>query len=524
MGAVRAARASLDVLLLHVPKLRNYSKPLGAFSFILYPPIGLLGLADYLIQNQRTAKIIHLGVEQHLANPFSIDKIISEHRPTIVGLDLHWHFQSYDVIEVARQIKQAHPEVQILLGGFTASLFADEILRNFPFIDFVIRGDAEVPLLELVHHHDSDGRYNNIPNLSYRGDAGPVHNATTYIADEAMLDSICFTDFTLMKDYQCFIDSFARYIRLDASSERFQRLLISRHSSYPVYIGRGCAHNCSFCGGGHEVHALIGGRRCVTLRSAASVVASIRDLVRFGFEFACFTSDAVPPHLADDYYIGIFDELTRLKLPIHVEVERNVLPSLRFIESFSRLPGKHSFITLSPHTQNENLRAANGLQRYTNQALEDCLDQMAVHGVKSRVCFTCGLPFETRDDLERMVHYQKRLKKRYRKVHIKTCLIEIEPGSRMSRAPLNYGLELERVSFADYYHYHSQPANNHWRAMGYRRQGCPQHAEVSDFFCTHFCEKIGAGRASPILCDAIDGLRKAGAFRLADKVLTLSKK
>ena len=193
----------MNVLFLHTPKFNNYCKPIGHYSFVLFPPIGLLGLADFLVKNKHTAKIIHLGVEQHQHGPLDFDRIISEKQPLIVGLDLHWHFQSYDVIEVARKIKQARPEVRILLGGFTASLFAEEILRDHPFVDFVIRGDAEIPLLQLARHFESDKNYSEVPNLAYRHESDVLLNPITYAADSAMLDSICFTDFTLMKDYPC---------------------------------------------------------------------------------------------------------------------------------------------------------------------------------------------------------------------------------------------------------------------------------------------------------------------------------
>src|SRR5208337_2931905 len=220
----------------------NYYKPIGQYSFVLYPPMGLLGLADYLTKNHYTAKIIHLGVEEHQSGSIDFDKIIAENQPAIVGLDLHWHFQSYDVIEVARKIKLAHPEVAILLGGFTASMFADEILKDFPCVDFVIRGDAEIPLLQLVRHFESDKTYSEVPNIAYRQDSCVVLNPTTFVADSAMLDSMCFTDFTLMKDYPCFVKSFSRYLKIPGLSEPFQRLLFGGCKRFPVYMGRGCIH------------------------------------------------------------------------------------------------------------------------------------------------------------------------------------------------------------------------------------------------------------------------------------------
>ena len=514
----------MNVLFLHTPKFSNYYKPIGHYSFVLFPPIGLLGLADFLVKNNHTAKIIHLGVEQHQHGPLDFDRIISENRPLIVGLGLHWHFQSYDVIEVARKIKQARPEVRILLGGFTASLFAEEILRDHPFVDFVIRGDAEIPLLQLARHFESDKNYSEVPNLAYRHESDVVLNPITYAADSTMLDSICFTDFTLMKDYPCFVNSFSRYMHMPGLSEPFQRLLFGWHKTFQVYIGRGCVHECSYRGGSREAHTLIAGRTCVALRSLDSIVSSMQDLERFGFDSACLALDSFPLTQADDYYIAIFDELKRLNIKLDIEVERYFVPSARFIESFRKLPGKGSFITLSPHTQNADLRRKNGLYRYSNLAIENCLDLMETKNVNSLLCFTCGLPLEKRADLEEMVSYQRGLRKKYSHMRFKTCMIEIEPGSGTSRKPGLYGLKLERSSFADYYRYHSQPAQNHWLEMGYSRNTCPYHGEVSEFFCRHFCERFKAGRLSPMICNTLAAMWRVGAFETLDRVLALKEK
>jgi hypothetical protein len=346
-------------------------------------------------------------------------------------------------------------------------------------------------------------------------------NPTTYAADNAMLDSMCFTDFTLMKDYPRFVNSFSRYLHFSGLSEPFQRRLFGWHKAFQVYIGRGCAHECSYCGGSYEAHTLIGGRKCVAVRSVDSIVSSIQDLARFGFDSACLALDSFPLAKADECYIAIFEELKRLNLTLDIEVERYFLPSTRFLESFRGLAGKDSFITLSPHTQNERLRKDNGLYRYSNQDVEQCLVAMEDLGVNSLLCFTCGLPFETREDLENLAEYQQQLRKKFKRMRFKTCMIEIEPGSGMSRNPSKFGLQLDRSTFADYYRYHSLPAQNHWLEMGYKRSSCPDHAEVSKFFCRNFCERFKAGRASPLICNTLAVLWKVGAFRALDKVLPL---
>jgi|SRR5579875_560422 len=236
-------------LLLHVPKFNNYYKLFGRFSFINLPPVGLLGLADFLRKNGYSAKIVHLGVEKHNHGKIDLGKIIAEDEPAIVGMDLHWHFQTFDVIETAKKIKQLCPDVTIVLGGFTASLFAEEILRTFDCIDFVVRGDAEIPLRDLIGEFHSGKAYHNVPNLAFREGGTIRTNPISYLGDQKILDSLRYTDFTLMKDYPTFVDSFSRYVHLDSLSENLQMLLMEGRKMFPVFLGRGCVYNCSFCGG-----------------------------------------------------------------------------------------------------------------------------------------------------------------------------------------------------------------------------------------------------------------------------------
>jgi len=447
--------------------------------------------------------------------------MIDENRPAIVGLDLHWHFQSYDVIEVARKIKLKHPEVAVLLGGFTASVFAEEIVRDYPFIDFVIRGDAEIPILHLVRRFGRDKDLRSVPNLTYRENGSPVSNACSYAADGAMLDSLCFTDFTLMKDFPSFVRAFSRYVRMTGYSEALQRRILGKRSTFPVVIGRGCAYECSFCGGSHEAHGLMAGRRTIALRSPNSVVASLSDLQRFGFDTAGLCHDCCPSEEGDQYYIAIFEQLKQLKCPLSLQVERYSLPGRGFLESFAGLPGKRSSIALSIHSHSEQLRRKNGVHRYSNGALEEMLAIADSLGVHVELYFACGLPFESVQDLKGMAVYQESLHKKFKHLRTRTALIEIEPASPMSRQPDAYGLTLERATFAEFYRYHSQPANNHFQETGYVRCGLPGRDELRRFYCRHFCERIRAGAASPYICSLIELSRHLGVLSALDQVVSL---
>ena len=141
---------SPDFVFLHVPKLNNYYRPISHFIWINFLPMGLLGLADLLQRHGISTQVVHLGVEWIEDHNFSIVEYLREKAPRIVAMDLHWHHQSYDVMENVKKIKAAFPQTYILLGGFTASFFHEEIMKNFDGVDGIIRGEAEAPVLELA--------------------------------------------------------------------------------------------------------------------------------------------------------------------------------------------------------------------------------------------------------------------------------------------------------------------------------------------------------------------------------------
>jgi len=520
----------MDLLLLHVPKFNNYYKPIGSFSFIELPPIGLLGLAHFISTHQCSTKVIHLGVERQLAGSIDMEKIIADHQPAIIGLDLHWHFQSFDVIEIARTIKSIHPEIAVVAGGFTASFFAEEILRDFNCIDFLIRGDAEIPLLELIKHHRSDRLYDEVPNLAFRQDGGSVKiNPIAYTADREMLDSIRYTDFSLMKDYPTFVSSFSRYMSLNGVSQASQRMLFRWKRAYPLMLGRGCIYKCSFCGGSSPAQKVINNRTGVCYRSVEKVLESLEDLHRYGFEFAHVPFDPMPAHQADDFYIPFLEGIVQRRIPLPLELERYSPPSRPFVQAFRRIPASgESFVTLSLHTPIEELRRKNNLHRYSNAELETCLAMMEQEGVNSVVFFTCGLPFETPEDSQEMAEYQTYLRQKFSRVRCKSSMIEIEPCSELSQHPHHYQLVPHRTTFADYYRYHSSPSRNHFLELGYDHPGWPDHQEFSRFFCNHFCSHFRTGRIPPsackVLCCLSGATWRTGAFKIIDGAVALRRR
>ena len=90
---------------------------------------------------------------------FNLNKI------RIIIIDLHWYLSLKSAMTLVKSIKRINPAITIIAEGITASLFA-EILVNRSDIDFVIRGDAEIPLPLLIKSILDNGRnLEVVPNL-----------------------------------------------------------------------------------------------------------------------------------------------------------------------------------------------------------------------------------------------------------------------------------------------------------------------------------------------------------------------
>ncbi len=111
-------------------------------------PLGLPALVNILRQNGIAVEGVNYPLERDLNPYFNLYNWLRERSGTrVILIDLHWYEHCYGAIETAKACKQALPNAWIVLGGLSASGFSAEILENFPEVDFILRGDVEMPLL-----------------------------------------------------------------------------------------------------------------------------------------------------------------------------------------------------------------------------------------------------------------------------------------------------------------------------------------------------------------------------------------
>src|SRR5512137_1339034 len=103
-----------------------------------------------------------------------IARKIAEFKPDIVGTTA----TEPDARVICATAKAWNPAVRTVIGNVHATYCWDEILRDDPSVDFVVRGEGERTMYELVQAVAAGSEdFGKIAGLAWRQDGVPVTNA-----------------------------------------------------------------------------------------------------------------------------------------------------------------------------------------------------------------------------------------------------------------------------------------------------------------------------------------------------------
>jgi radical SAM superfamily enzyme YgiQ (UPF0313 family) len=493
----------MDCLIVHTPKFNSFYKPLGRFMWINYMPMGTLAIADYLVKHGQDCSIIHQGLELMNDKNWKLEQGLKDIDAPVIGMTLHWHHAIYDVINSARKIKELKPDAFLVLGGFTADYFYDQIIAECGFIDGIIRGDAEVPLLRLVQAVKAGKKdLSDVPNLAWRDRDGQlVANAVTYSADCEMLSNLCFTNFELLKHYDTYIQHVTvpflvvNGVSLETNYARYS--LKKRY--FPLALGRGCPFTCSWCSGSFKQRNLVTPRHAIAYRSHESIIADMQRAVDYGYEAVYMVFDPTPNNMS--WFLELFRKIRAADLGnTGVMFELTGISSREFIDAFADTFTGHRMLSFSPESALDTLRRRNKTAYFSTENTLAMIDYAASRDVDMLVFFAAAIPGETEVEFRETIRMADDLKKKYKgKLNTEIFLLELEPGSPWQAKPEAYGIVTERRTFWDFYRVHADPTTGTFTSLGYYIPGYfekpldPEDPErdferrILQLKCDHFC-------------------------------------
>lgn len=439
----------VDFYLVHAPSIYDFRKRTllyGPISdvvpstpiFEMYP-LGFVSLMGYLESRGYRAKIINLAVRMLKDPSFDAESLIRKLYPLAFGIDLHWLAHAQGALEVAKIIKRYHPDTPIILGGLSATYYHEEVMANYPQVDFVVRGDsAEYPLYGLLKCLEKGVEPSGVPNLTWRNKQGLVKvNPLSYVPED-------LNEYSL--NYEVIVKSVLKSADLES------HLPFKSWTEYPytaVITCKGCMYNCTTCGGSKYAYECFFNRPKATFKDPAKLVDELKIIGSYVKAPTYVLGDL---RMAGDTYVESFLSLLRReKLDNPLVLELFTTAPKRFLERLSStIP--ELYMEISPESHDEEVRRLQG-RLFTNRQLERMIKEALTLGVKRLdVFFLIGLRKQDVASTLKTVEYCDHLLGNYGGEGFLHAFIAplapfLDPGSLAFEKPAEYGYSVESKSF-----------------------------------------------------------------------------
>lgn len=231
-----------------------------------WPPLGLLYLATNLIM-QRNDQVKVIDAFCMDLNKFELIKLITKEEPDVIGFNTSTH-SFLDSIEVLQEVSQSLPHVTILMGGYHATFASEQILANYPFIKYIIKGEADHAIVELMECIENGVKPYKVEGISFFDGKKYISNPPTIVKD---LDKLYYPDRNLLKDVNY--------------GYNFQNIPLMFGKFTTISTSRGCPHKCSYCS------CASFSNRDIRFRSPENVTDEMQMLFEEGFENVVLVDD-----------------------------------------------------------------------------------------------------------------------------------------------------------------------------------------------------------------------------------------
>lgn len=202
----------------------------------------------------------------------------------------------------SKKLKERFPDIKIIFGGPNVrEKTGEEILKNFDYVDYIIDGEGELALPELVNNIKAEKFYEKIPGVLFKRNG--IVERVDELQEAVELDKLPIPDYS---DY---------FNEINGSGiENEVSIMTSFESSRGCWWGQKC--QCTFCG-------LSNGYLKYRSKSAKKVLEElIEQSEKYNIK-SFFATDLI---LCSDFYKDLIPELIErnLNLDIFYEIKPNI--------------------------------------------------------------------------------------------------------------------------------------------------------------------------------------------------------
>ncbi|KKN06364.1 hypothetical protein LCGC14_1078060 [marine sediment metagenome] len=314
-------------------------------------------------------------------------------------------------------------DVPIVWGGIHPSLYPEMTCAD-PMIDYVVFGDGEYAMLELVEALEAHKPVDDIKGLVYKNKNVVKKNQSREYVN---LDGLPAIDYGLIK--------MDRYFKGD-----------TWHKAIDVQTSRGCIYHCKYC-----VNEALGNHEVRTL-SALKVVDSCELLVKnYGINFVTFNDD------------NFFFNIKRAR-----EICREIIRRGLNIKWFAEVRADYfrdgfvdnEFLVLAQESGLINLTigAESGVPEVlkimdkgiTVEDVETSARMLAQTGIATAYSFIIGLPNESKADIMETLKFMEHLDEIYPRGTYSVTTLRAYPGSELTDGFFKAGLIREPKTLREF--------------------------------------------------------------------------
>ena len=185
-------------------------------------PLGILAVATPLLRAGYEVCLIDSTITPNFKK-----RVLEEARDALcLGVSLVTGPMIRETVEIARALKEWNPDFPIILGGWHPSLLPKQTLEA-PYIDYVVRGQGEETLLELLQHIESGSAPDFVAGIGFKRDGKLI--------------------FTSERPLRSLVEMPPKAYHL-ADFDAYERLCGRRWAMYTSSLA--CPFNCAYCTNG----------------------------------------------------------------------------------------------------------------------------------------------------------------------------------------------------------------------------------------------------------------------------------
>lgn len=192
-----------------------------------FPPLGILYLAAVLKESG-----IEVSILDQPAKAFTIEETvrwIEKENPDVLGFST-FASSGRTAALISNEVKKKNPNIIIVFGNYYATFNSERILRKYPSVDIIVRGEGENTVINLVNCLKNKGKLKEVLGITFRNKNGIISTSDRPLIRD--LDSLPFPDRRLID-----VEYHSMIVGANVATKKFTSIVSSR----------GCVYRCRFC-------------------------------------------------------------------------------------------------------------------------------------------------------------------------------------------------------------------------------------------------------------------------------------